>query len=281
MPTIYHYCDATAFTSVIQKRVLWLSNTRRMNDASEVVGMERAFRELIEVEARSANWTDQKLRSLLDDLAVNRPELYVACFSAQGDATVQWKTYAAAGRGFSLGFDSDLLWTNVSKPVDLGSDQPVWLPKWATPPARTMVLTPVLYLTPDIQQRIDEFLRGILSLPDIKRDPYVSNFLHGCAAVCKDSSFIHEEEWRLAYLPVIANGQVIIGELQDMLWRSGPHGITPYFAFDFQPTALREVILGPINPDHEPSSMHLVRHFLDAHGLSHVTIAVSKSPYRG
>ncbi|WP_199032418.1 hypothetical protein [Ralstonia sp. ASV6] len=84
MPTIYHYCDATAFTSVIQKRVLWLSNTRRMNDASEVVGMERAFRELIEVEARSANWTDQKLRSLLDDLAV---------WAAAGfmDTLLRWK----------------------------------------------------------------------------------------------------------------------------------------------------------------------------------------------
>lgn len=217
-------------------------------------------------------------------MAFNRPELYVACFSEQGDATVQWKTYAAGGRGFSLGFDTDLLWTNTSKPVDLGGDQRVWLPKWATPPARTMVLTPVVYQTADAKRRVEEFLRGLLHLPEIKRDAYVSNLLHGCAAVCKNNSFAHEEEWRLAYLPMSANsanGKVLVGELGDMRWRSGLHGITPYFAFDFQPTALRNVILGPTNPDRDPSSIHLVRQFLDAHGLAHVSIAVSSSPYRG
>lgn len=58
MPTINHYCDAGAFTSIVQEKVLWLSNTRRMNDASEVVGMERTFRALIEGEASKSGWSD-------------------------------------------------------------------------------------------------------------------------------------------------------------------------------------------------------------------------------
>ncbi|MCP2092012.1 UNVERIFIED_ORG: hypothetical protein J2Y81_008118 [Paraburkholderia sediminicola] len=43
MTTLYHYCDANAFMSIVKNKKLWLSSTSKMNDLNEGSMITRAL----------------------------------------------------------------------------------------------------------------------------------------------------------------------------------------------------------------------------------------------
>ncbi|MCA8504686.1 hypothetical protein LGN13_23600 [Burkholderia multivorans] len=148
---IYHYCDATAFLSIIQEKKLWLSNTRKMNDHSEGFVIERSLLGRIQ-EAHAADdgiVADSALDRVKQALATARPELYACCFSRERDSTSQWLNYADRARGFAIGFDPNCLWINRIVPWNhsvLGAEKYVVPVEFSNNPEERLSLTPVLYL---------------------------------------------------------------------------------------------------------------------------------------
>lgn len=121
---LYHYTSMSGLTGIIEKGVIWASDARYMNDATE----RRYARDLI----------DRVTFETLDELAppeilervhryegMNDPfvagiDPYIICFCENGDLLSQWRAYSDAASGVSIGFDRDDIrwicesWPNLS-----------------------------------------------------------------------------------------------------------------------------------------------------------------------
>lgn len=284
---IYHYCDVTSFMSIVSKKALWLNSIRKMNDHSEGLVIERAVTQHLRQIADSGKVSHSFVNSVMNVLSFNRPDLYSCCFSEERDSTAQWMNYADSGRGFAIGFEPSALWSNRVQGYPF-ADKVLFSPDRASQiHAMRMALTPILYCDETV-------MPGILNLleQETRRSQDTQASINSVAwgtqyfgAVAKDKSFRHEQEWRLLYAPDVTiatdGAQYVTGFLQRMEWRASRYGLTPYFPYTFDPVAIREIWIGPGNPEKsDPSSRHLIKRFLEAHGLHHVEVIESQSPYR-
>jgi len=229
MTMIYHYCDANAFLSIMESGKLRLTNTRRMNDHSEGLIIERAVLGVL----RDRNDMADVIPYVEEHLSVRRQDLYACCFSEAEDSVTQWMTYGDDGRGFAIGFDSDLLWQNRVHPLQL-YDERYYCPIPSLDVKQTIALTKVLYCN---RSRLESIAREILSktIPTPQRRSHPSSGtdwlvtqVFWVAAVGKDQAFECEKEWRLIHSPSFRYSSpeagMMVGELS---WRMGRYGITP------------------------------------------------------
>lgn len=292
MQTIYHYCDAAAFISIITSGMLRLTHTRKMNDHSEGLVIERAMLEWLDDAVQQRVFSSEDRETVRLALSERRPELYATCFSRERDSTAQWMNYADRGRGFAIGFDPDLLWHNTlasSNHSEWGEDIFVIPVPAETSPEKRIALTPVLYVDKGRKSAI--MSRLITEIRAFMKHSAIDGVVGACAfygAISKDVSFKHEQEVRLVYRPGIIpapprSGRPphIIGPLSPLQWRAGAYGVTPYFDFRVPVEAIKEVWIGPANPEHKDhSARHLLENLLRFHGMSDVALAESQSPYR-
>ncbi|CAE6958620.1 DUF2971 domain-containing protein [Paraburkholderia domus] len=282
MPTIYHYCDATAFLSIVQNRELWLANTRKMNDHSEGSVIARAFVDSLRTHSPSVGTVD----GFQQAVRVNQNELFACCFSQDKDSTVQWMSYADQGRGFAIGFDSDKLWTNKTNPYPIGAKN-YYAPGSKTVD-ETVALSEILYAEDQNILEVLKILHGLLVQPDAYATANAAAACRWFDAITKNRGFRHECEWRLIYGPLSpssvmpASGHTPQHENKNgMLWRPTKYGIAPYFKFPFDPSAVVEIWLGPRNPDHgDVSSRHLLELLRNLSQFNDAPIHESASPYR-
>lgn len=300
MEIIYHYCDASAFLSIITNKKLWVTNTRKMNDHSEGHLIEKAVAQAIRRDldgkpGRENRMTESDLDKVAHALAMGRPELFACCFSREKDSTAQWLNYADRGRGFAIGFDRETLWRNKVYPWNhsvLDGEKYVVPPRFSRKPDERLTLTPVLYMDGQYaQQIVDEQIYHYVV--DFLRDGTLQkemvNNVAFFSSIAKDASFRHENELRLVYAPSIkievrpgsdARSE-ILGPIEPMKWRTSAYGVTPYFEFSFTPGAVREVWIGPANPEHKDhAARHLLYTLLTLNGFWDVQFIESKSPYR-
>jgi hypothetical protein len=111
--TMYHYCSAQTFLSIIQNRTIRLSDINLLNDAEEGRWGYRIFIEavnqLLKREGRYDASPDipteffDKIDAQWSSADVNVSS-FIACFSTDGDSLSQWRAYADDGRGFAIGF---------------------------------------------------------------------------------------------------------------------------------------------------------------------------------
>ncbi|MBB5547000.1 DUF2971 domain-containing protein [Paraburkholderia fungorum] len=295
MTIIYHYCDATAFISIIDKAELWLSNTRKMNDVSEVLLVEEVVLGRVGQHAKNGDISSEMEQEIRIDYELNKANAFVCSFSREADSTIQWKSYADQGRGFALGFDAKALWRNSRSSWRLGHAGPFYSPRRASPVENMLALTNVLYFGPREEEHLLGKVDSIIgAAKGVNLSVGITDLILDTASICKDVSFKHEKEQRLVFTPLLGNGTVIMPKgsdgtlhlqpLMEMKWRTVRHGVTSYFAFPFAKGALTQVWLGPVNPDHidhtPQASERLLETFLQARGYS-AEVIHSKSPYRG
>ncbi|MGJ8749438.1 hypothetical protein [Burkholderia pseudomallei] len=95
--TVYHYCGAESFFSIVRNGRLWVSDARKTNDRREL----EWFKDLaLKHIAKSAATGDKMLSDLhlalkvrfelLEDVS----DYYVCCFSEKKDSVPQWVAYA-------------------------------------------------------------------------------------------------------------------------------------------------------------------------------------------
>lgn len=116
---VYQYTDATAFNGILDKKAIWATDYRYLNDGQELVytwsafikRLERLQKEPGEYRDAHAAMLEALSRMNATDLTQFDDAMFVACFTERSDALSQWVSYGANGYGFALGFDSDRITT--------------------------------------------------------------------------------------------------------------------------------------------------------------------------
>ncbi len=106
---IYHYCDDKTMWSMCSKKSIWLSSIFNMNDSKELIWGREI---LLKILKNNKNIFQPDFRAfiILSIYNVDGNLLpLIASFSKNGDLLSQWRAYADDARGFSIGFDEEII----------------------------------------------------------------------------------------------------------------------------------------------------------------------------
>lgn len=281
---LYHYCDANALVNIFKTRSLWATGTRYLNDTTELVSLLQnlpktatkheatpAGRVLVELSRVMQTWGAEIFANAIG------AEIYVACFSEDGDMLSQWRSYADDGRGFAIGFDTRRLRALNAAGPDAGE------------------LRRIVYSGPDEQQLIDDLFGGL----SLRIEPYLDTLdstgwtydsgsqtartwlgvrLSECLAELsfesKHASFFEEREWR------------IIAPKSEIQFRASRGQVVPFRLLDVTSVdddrlmPIERIVVGPKAnwEDAERVLMYMADHY--GYGHSGIVLAKSLAPYR-
>ena len=271
---LYHYTTQSGLLGIVAGEEIWASHTQYLNDAGEF----RHALEIVEEELASMmldpRYQDQKelLTEMSEGLngtkSIESINVCVCSFSADGDVLSQWRAYASAASGFSMGFSGVFL-----RAV---SDQ---LRFW---------LVPVLYDEGEkralIRTLIDDVLtenaqqRAKATTGSEHEQPPGGNllaYLNRYAPILKHKSFSEEREWRIISRPLFCSDE-------RFGYRVGASMLVPYFriplSLEQRPFHIDEIIVGPT--PHPEQSIRSVKDLLTRHNLENTTVRNSDTPYR-
>ena len=245
-PSLFHYTTADGLLAMLRSRHLWATDSRFMNDPTELVYAANLMRSEVESElGRSGDPRKQELAAwiaaMLEEKCQNA-RIYLACFCTDGDLLSQWRGYGSFGGGYAIGFN----------PLQLFGRDRHELPPWR-------VLRQVVY-DPDEQRTI---LRGWiqeLCAPGVDwRWQLERNFptlFSEWLVVFKDPSYREEGEWRLIQFGREFEGDPSRGQLcwwWPTQFRTRRGEVIPYADLDLAaaPAAapagplIRDIVLGP------------------------------------
>lgn len=280
--TVYHYCGADAFLSILSNGFLWVSDARKTNDRRELDWFkDLALKHL----AKSAAKGDKMLSDLhlvlraRFELIEDVSDYYVCCFSEKKDSVPQWVAYADRGTGFAIGFDVNALRAKIGAALLSSTYSPVPFVSGAN----GWGFGPVVYAEEGVANaQIDDLMSTIVSAPFIGEDSADSarDHIDRVCAFCKHPDFQTEHEWRIvcntSFLRKRA-GLTGTDMLPDTKWRRGAYGLTPYHETVNVLDCVKEVIVGPGNADRD--SIEYVKQFLRFSGVK-AEVFLSASPYR-
>jgi hypothetical protein len=198
-PVLYHYTNAAGLVGMLQSQRLWATNSRFMNDPTEVEYAANMIREALKAEkSHREPGLFRKVRSdIYECLRVyeNENENYLTCFCKNGDLLSQWRGYGAVGGGYAIGFDARCL-----GPIIFPPDRP------------QPVLRRVLYDQKQQRRLIRKWLTIAFDWEDVRRTAarrvtgrfqgddvkwkYLIWFVSESLRCFKDPAYEEEQEWR-------------------------------------------------------------------------------------
>lgn len=295
-PTVHHYTSSAALISIVSNNELWLSEATFLNDRTEIeLGRQLACRR---VAARIAEESSLEVQAMLNRTLDNfqrwaDPQVYVACFSFEGDDLTQWRAYGGAEASVAIelenspvmfGYTSEGLFDRVF--YDPTDQQWVFdgLLEAYSNAYRIDVRDPV-----PVERRGPPLTRG-------EEDEIVADSLYHALwrhiVTCKDSAFIAEREVRFIYTAhdFSQSGRPWYPEHPIPRFRERGGRVIPYLSsrdLDFRNMErvgevpnlpIRSVRVGP-HP--EPALIERgIRRLLDTHGHENALVSVSTSPFR-
>ncbi|MCI6939857.1 DUF2971 domain-containing protein [Desulfovibrio piger] len=260
---IYHYCSANTFKLILESKKMFLSDVGTMNDTLEGEWYKNIlYNEILKC---GRNDIDDIIISINNNL-VNK---YICCFSEGGDILSQWRAYADDGRGFSIGFDIDMM------------SIPNQLPMNSIYIDHTIGIFNVIYDI-DIQKKmIKDGLDYIFNKDRISGTASIARY----STIFKNPAFKEEREWRIIHTPLITYNQKdkfdfsVMSGVSECNFRITKFGLSPYFVWDFSkltPSPIKEIVIGPQNMTKED----VLRFFLFKLGITYVDIRRSEASYR-
>lgn len=229
---LFHYCDLEAAQGILERRCLWATDIRFLNDASEFeLARENALGARNQVlEALSTNPIYGAVQQFFDDLELHQFQqssfrVFTACFCEDEDDISLWRTYGKNGEGYNIGFDQRGLQRLVNKD-------------------NTLTLIQVKY---GMGQFLDEFrqlldscalkMRDHLPLPEgyevLLKSFLIESFID-LALSFKHESFASEKEWRLVACKPVSAGS---GAVPDHRYRASSNYIIPYVEIELDGSA--------------------------------------------
>jgi hypothetical protein len=258
---LYHYTSHAGLTGILEKRALWATNIRCLNDEREyelaVTLTGRAIERLIggnEVRERRTRSTGKRtalIRGIEDYRAFLRvlPELreagpgqvYVASLSRHGNQLSQWRGYCPNGNGYSVGLSSDAL-----REAPVSPDY--FLARCIYDEATQDFVVQHFLRQIAAEYRAQGITTAIENRGDFRRQRLTELFPL-LAPVIKDQSFNEEGEWRLITASVSSRSETL-------KFRPGRSYIVPYVEAQMAersnssgvPTttwALERIVIGP------------------------------------
>jgi len=270
MELMYHYCSPNTFQQIIERKCLWLSSTKNMNDFAESKWLSDAVSRVLEKNSNiyGREWCDKAWDCFLNHLLPR----YITCMSEEGDMLSQWRAYAQDGEGVSIGFDADAL----------GIESDI-IAKFDVDPSNCLSLIKVSYKK---KEEVDKYIENhAANLIESTEPPNGSAKLFSalCAALdltVKNKAFSEEKEMRIIYTPVSWVNEESKGAnspISNVKFRTtGPY-LVSYHELDFsKKNAIKEIVLGPKNK----FSDYDLERFLHTNQLSNVRIIRSLATYR-
>lgn len=202
---VYHYCDTSAFYSIIQSSSLRMTNISKSNDYDEISYCFEAFHEALKESCRDfvneykENGLDLYFKDIRYDKLVSKAVrnnsliYYVVCFSSEYDLLSQWCEYADNGKGVSIGFDTSQMiaandYTHLkfnSICYDIMSD-------------KQNLYYSIKDKLVEIKKKRGE--RTVFSEYENAINEFLSGMVYN-AVFYKNPAFKEEKEWRLVFYP--------------------------------------------------------------------------------
>lgn len=234
---LYHYTSFTGLLGIVEKRALWASDIRYMNDSAELKHTANLIRSEINDRIGAGHKKPDLLNQFFDWVThriTNGHMLFAASFRSNGNLLSQWRGYSRLGKGVSLGFDPNYILQCAEK--------------------QSFQIGKCIYNHTSQQQLISQIIDAVENLAEkhySEREPSYHSIFHQIesdllriAAILKHPSFAEEEEWRIVS-PVITDFVKA-----PVLFREGASMLVPYIEFQFTPRnhvpiALEHLFLGP------------------------------------
>ena len=285
---LYHYTNAQGLLGMLQSKSIWATNSRFMNDPTEIGYATRLVREVVEQSELlkgNAPWV-KRLRDWVNGFLVDYEQgakVYIACFCPEGDLLSQWRGYGAVGGGYALGFVGRHI--GAQELTSLDKPEPI--------------LRKVIYDRRTQQGLVRDWLEGVFRVEqELRKHPgqlaaqqrsfqllfAFSMFLSECMNCFKDPAYWEEQEWR-----IIQFGRVGDREVIKAAFRPGRTHIVPYTALDFSQgkgpyqgkLPLRLICYGPtLEPKVTERSLRLLCEAFN-YNERHLTIKRSGVPFNG
>lgn len=296
MALVYHYCSPQSFLQIMESKKIWLSSTRNMNDSAEGKWFLNIVIKVLKEheEELGKEWCE----NVKTELKYNYIPLYIACFSKNGDALSQWRSYAEDGFGVAIGFDEDIL-APQGEILNTERSSDILAPK------SIISLRDVDYKTyEDLKLNIFSLAeKWIRRVSDVKDSFYVQNtairpresaryFSWWCiddASALKNPAFCEEEEKRLILKPDYMRLEYLglreESKFQKMKAMKALGGVkhrvsngflTSHFELPISGKMINTLILGPKNKFTQSD----LNDFLLLNDMSHVKVKRSTATYR-
>ncbi len=252
--TLYHYTTFKGLLGIIDKRALWASDIRYMNDSAELKHTADLIQFEITRRIMKGHAKPNLLSQFLDWVThriTNGRMLFGSSFRAHGNLLSQWRGYSKVGKGVSIGFNPDYI-------LKCAGAQSFQIGKCIYSPASQRklireVIDGVERLAEDHKQQELQTYRRIFE--------QIESDLLRIAAILKHPSFQEEDEWRLVS-PAVTDYVK-----SPVLFREGRSMLVPYVEFqllpeDEKPVVIEHMYLGPtsnINISMNSLSMYLAK----------------------
>lgn len=295
---IYHYTSSAALISIVVNNELWLSEATYLNDRHEIELGRRLACDC--VRARIATESSAEVSAMLE-LALSYfdkradPQVYVACFSFEGDDLTQWRAYGGSEAPVAIELEhSPLMFGYTSEGIlDLvryNSEDQLWVFD------RLLTAYADAYRD-DIRDPIPVERRGPPLTVEEERGIVARSLYYALwhyIVTCKDPAFVSEREVRFIY-----TAHDFSQDESSLSWypeqpaprfRARAGRVIPYLTsnnLDFsnmdrigevKRLPIRSVRIGPTA---EPALIQRgIRRLLDTHGHQEATVTLSASPFR-
>lgn len=285
---LHHYTTADGLMGILKSGRLWATNSRYLNDPTELLYGVRLIRSVITEElatrpARRLGPYAEWIRFMLDEYEQNA-KVYLCCLCENGDLLSQWRGYGAYGGGYAIAFRSKYMGARdlgdapdpyliLRKVVYDARVQRAFIVRWLNVLAAAVASAEADRGHPAARARMNDAQWRFTS------------FLQDAFNCFKHPSFSEETEWRLIKFGRDTNRR----DTCVTMFRSGGGRIIPYTELTLQQRAgryrthlpIRGIRFGPtLHPD---LTGRALRALCQAHGYvdTRVTIERSQIPFAG
>lgn len=255
---IYHYCSEEVFHKITQTKIIWLSDISKMNDNDEYKSGYQILKEML----KSYNLSDDDLVFEMSEENLNKSfHILIACFSKKGDLKSQWNEYADNGKGFSIGFDEELLMqNNLFNRFIENNIEPI---------SSKVQFIPVNYNLEKFKEQAEKIIKQHLKSESPIKMTLLARALMFLSISYKDIFFREENEIRAVITP-----EHKLDEKYEINIRKTEHGDAYYHELKTSYenfNSIKKIVLGPKN-DYTPQD---IKSKLSEYGLNDVNIEVS------
>lgn len=268
---LFHYTDGTGLRGILESGKLWLTDINSLNDPSEVthglISAIEIIKQLKNNESLKLKLFIEKFQKMIDGYADNPTNLFICCFSKDGEDLGQWRAYADNGRGYAIGFDGNMLVKAFLEPAMKRAAFPIRYEDDRMNEMQKKIIEMFIPLysingSEDFQRKLDDNLLGQLALS---------------AIFFKHEAYRNEEECRFSQIFPIGP------PVEGVKLRDRRYSLIQYIEFDWRTVAagsLKKIIIGPA------ADKSLAHKFADEclrefHRFEGVKIEQSFIPYRG
>lgn len=269
---LYHYTTASGLLGILEKKRIWASEIRFLNDMrefSEALDLIKTLNGTIlaDQQNRSAMVVNDRIQTILALPRHIVTGIFVTSFSEEGNQLGQWRGYCPQG-GFSIGFNAEYLkrTLKLKRCIYDRTEQQGYLKRRLLPVLKKTYAA----LPSDLPQNITIAELEEIALKYDDAFGKLIDALKRVAPIIKHEKFVQEREWR-AVRPFKIEGTRV-------KFRAGKYQPIPYVELSIDIGRIEQIVVGPTpEPD---IAVNSIRTLLRHHRLNCDEIVVDVVPIR-